>query len=130
MTATAVETPVVEVGSIFECSWGYDQTNVDFYKVVEMSKSGKTIKVVKVGLVYTEQMGPHDKVVAGGEPVKGGWVYPKEGPAYYDPEYVEVMTKRLRLGGYGGASFNVASYADAYLWDGKALYQTGYGYGH
>ena len=45
-TATAEASPAtVEVGSFFECSWGYDQTNVDFYKVVEISPSGKTVKV-------------------------------------------------------------------------------------
>ena len=46
-TATAEASPAtVEVGSFFECSWGYDQTNVDFYKVVEISPSGKTVKVL------------------------------------------------------------------------------------
>jgi hypothetical protein len=29
----------MEVGAIFSCSWGYDQTNVDFYCVVECTKT-------------------------------------------------------------------------------------------
>lgn len=33
----------VKVGDFFEESWGYDQTNVDFYEVVKVSASGQTI---------------------------------------------------------------------------------------
>ena len=29
--------PVVNVGDLFSCSWGYDQTNVDFYMVVKVT---------------------------------------------------------------------------------------------
>lgn len=31
---------------IVECSWGYDQTNVDFYKVLKATPS--TVKLIKV----------------------------------------------------------------------------------
>ena len=37
------------IGKIFYSSWGYEQTNVDFYKVIEVSKSGKTITLQKIG---------------------------------------------------------------------------------
>lgn len=39
----------VKVGDVFNSSWGYDQTNIEFYKVVSISKTGKTCKVVQVG---------------------------------------------------------------------------------
>jgi len=32
----------VKVGDIFYTSWGYDQTNIDFVKVVALSPTGKT----------------------------------------------------------------------------------------
>lgn len=38
----------VKVGDVFHSSWGYEQTNTEFYMVVEISKTGKTCKVVQV----------------------------------------------------------------------------------
>jgi len=35
----------VEVGAILSTSWGYDQTNTEFYEVVGASKSGKTVTI-------------------------------------------------------------------------------------
>ena len=34
----------MKVGDIFYTSWGYDQTNIDFAQIVEISPSGKTVK--------------------------------------------------------------------------------------
>jgi len=41
----------IEVGAILYSSWGYDQTNVDFYCIVEVSKS--FIKMLPMGHDYT-----------------------------------------------------------------------------
>ena len=40
-----------KVGDVFHSSWGYDQTNTEYYKIVGISKTGKTAKVVQVGSV-------------------------------------------------------------------------------
>ena len=40
-----------KVGEVFYSSWGYDQTNTEYYKIVEISKTGKTAKVVQVASV-------------------------------------------------------------------------------
>jgi hypothetical protein len=40
-----------KLGQVFHSSWGYDQTNTEYYKIVEISKTGKTAKVVQVGSV-------------------------------------------------------------------------------
>jgi hypothetical protein len=40
-----------KVGDVFHSSWGYDQTNTEYYKIVEISKSGKTCRVVQVAAV-------------------------------------------------------------------------------
>jgi hypothetical protein len=53
----------VKVGDIFERSWGYDQTNVDFYKVVELTKTGKSAKVIKIGQKITKQTGDMSELV-------------------------------------------------------------------
>jgi hypothetical protein len=39
------EQPLVKAGDIFYNSWGYDQTNIDWYQVVSLTKSGKSVKV-------------------------------------------------------------------------------------
>ncbi len=40
-----------KVGQVFHSSWGYDQTNTEYYKIVEISKTGKTCKVVQIASV-------------------------------------------------------------------------------
>lgn len=39
----------VKVGDIFHTSWGYDQTNTEYFKVISISKTGKTCEVVQIG---------------------------------------------------------------------------------
>ena len=39
---------LIKVGDVFHSCWGYDQTNTEFYKVVSISKTGKSAKVVQV----------------------------------------------------------------------------------
>ena len=40
-TTTHTTSEIVTVGDIFECSWGYDQTNIDYYEVVGVSKTNR-----------------------------------------------------------------------------------------
>lgn len=144
MTATATEqsAPAVQVGDFFYSSWGYDQTNVDFYKVVGMTPSGKSVRVQKWTSSVVEDNGPQVYVVPGDAPcterVRKAGVSEEEYWAmdYWDRQEateevpVEVETKRVRVWGNGGASFSVNSYSNAYLWDGKPKYETGFGFGH
>lgn len=44
----ATETAAVKVGDVFYSSWGYDQTNVNFFAVVALSKTGKTATFVEL----------------------------------------------------------------------------------
>ena len=57
------KTKPVEVGDIFERSWGYDQTNVDFYRVIALTKSGKSAKVIKIGQKMVKQTGDMSELV-------------------------------------------------------------------
>jgi len=54
------EVPKVKVGDIFYESWGYDQTNIDFVKVIGLTKSGKTAICRMMGekIVSTEGLAP------------------------------------------------------------------------
>ena len=53
----------IQVGDIFVDSWGYDQTNVDFYKVTKKLKA--SIKIVKIGSEVTERFISSMMVVPG-----------------------------------------------------------------
>lgn len=96
-----------KVGDIYYTSWGYDQTNVDFYQIV--GKKGQTFKVQAIGKTIVEEKRGADYVVAA--------------PAH---KCGEVMTKRMN--GTGG--FTMSSFEYASAWDGNPKYQTGYGFGH
>jgi hypothetical protein len=46
-TTTVTANHDIVVGDIFEYSWGYDQTNVDYFEVVGVTP--KTVKIRKIG---------------------------------------------------------------------------------
>jgi len=107
----------VKVGDIFYTSWGYDQTNVEFYEV-----TGLTGASVKIRQIASEDVSSdsdmHMRLV------------PKPG-VYVDalPLRGQEVTKRL-VGSPGSPSLKIDDSRRAWLWDGKPKYQTGYGYGH
>lgn len=106
----AVATP--KVGEILYCSWGYDQTNVDWYEVLAVTKA--SIKIRQISGRIIEPGKGSDKVV------------PVPGSAERD---AKVLTKRVKH--YEGRYYvTISSYSSAYLWDGKPQWQTAAGYGH
>ncbi len=96
-----------QVGDFLYCSWGYDQTNIDFYKVVEVV-SDKTIRIqecAKKAVDYAEQ---------------GSYVVPMDrtsGP---------IMTKRVGTSG----DVKITSYQYATKWGGEPLFETDIVFGH
>lgn len=99
----------LKVGDILQASWGYDQTNVDFYLVT---------KVVGTRTVELREIG--SKVVSGaGSPCEN--VVPNPDVFIKDTIY----TKRVSNG-----YVNFSSYKTARKWDGQPCYQTGGGFGH
>lgn len=98
----------LKVGDILISSWGYDQTNIDFYEVVEVGE--KSVKIREIdGRTLPSNEPSQDKVV----PAPGRY----KGP---------VMTKMVGT----GDSVKVRSFAWAHKWDGTPAYQTAFGYGH
>jgi len=43
------ENDSAKVGDIFHTSWGYDQTNIEHFQIKEISKTGKTCKIIQIG---------------------------------------------------------------------------------
>jgi hypothetical protein len=95
-----------EVGSIFVCSWGYEQTNVDWYQVVELR--GKSTVVIR-------QI--HSADASNGNE---GWAQGKSIPAI-DHFKGDAMVKRIVRG-----RIAIESYASAHLWDGRPRSWTAY----
>ena len=88
----------VRVGDVFSCSWGYDQTNVDYYQVTRVI-SDKTVEICKIAAVSWEE----------------GHMQGRSVPSL-DSFIGAPMVKRMRATGLdGGAAVKIASYADAYL---------------
>lgn len=113
---TLAEKLGVNDGDFFYSSWGYDQTNVDFYRVLEVTKSGKSVKVQH----WTSKnvgSGMHDSVVPGDGPVT-------------DHKGVAAPVETKRLKDVGRAAFHINSYSNGYHWDGTPKHQTGFGGGH
>jgi len=96
-----------QVGDILYASWGYDQTNIDFYEVVGTTEKSVVIREVASKIVKSKP--PQDYVV----PVPGKFTGSK-------------MTKRVGPSGY----VKVDSVARASRWDGRPMYQTSSGWGH
>ncbi len=97
----------IKVGTIFRSSWGYDQTNIDFYEVTRVMKASVEIRKI-----------------AGQQTTGDGWtgkVVPKPGEFIGEP-----MTKRLKNTYDGNPCIRIESYAHAYLWNGKAEAFTAY----
>ena len=94
-----------KVGDILYSSWGYDQTNIDFYEVVALKGKCSVVlrEIRKTSVAGEDKCGPmSDQVVAN----KGDFIG-------------EPFTKRDQ-----GGSIKIESYAYAYKWDGRALYRS------
>ncbi len=96
----------LEVGDLLYSSWGYDQTNVDWYQVVE--KLGTMVVIREIAGRQVGSDGYSDKVV----PVPDHFVGPPQ---------------RKRPNRHG---IPLTSYSSAYKWDGKPKHQTNANYGH
>lgn len=113
---------VVKVGDFFECSWGYDQTNVNFYEVVAVTRA--TVKVVPVasGLVDESLNITHVAPLAGTTRDYDSFL-PVDKPSTKRPTI-------YRSNGVWTCSIRLESFANGYLWDCKPAYETASGWGH
>tara|TARA_R100001443_G_scaffold16126_1_gene25937 strand:- start:1982 stop:2311 length:330 start_codon:yes stop_codon:yes gene_type:complete len=100
----------IKIGDIFSCSWGYEQTNIDFYIVVGLA--GKTmIYLQKIGSKNHEVGQYSDLVLPNASDIKG------------------VKIKR-KVYDYNSPGVMISSFQWASLWDGKPEEQTNSLYGH
>jgi hypothetical protein len=102
----------IELGAILYSSWGYEQTNIDFYCVVEMSKA-----MVKI-LPLTASITPS------GECSMAGSKTAEKTLDFSD----EILKKKIQASyiSDGKPWLKIASYAHAWLWDGREKYVSWY----
>lgn len=96
----------LEVGHVLVCSWGYDQTNVDFYQVTRIV--GKVSVAIRPIAARTRE---------NSELAMQGKTFP-----VIDAFTGDEMIKRVT----DGDCVKIASYAHARLWDGKPQWNSWY----
>jgi hypothetical protein len=105
------------VGQILYSSWGYDQTNIEFFKVVKVSAS--SVWIQKVGSEITEITGwAHQNVIPtdSSEYQVRDWDTNEYVTKTYAIKQKRIQTK---YAGENGWYVNLNSYASAFPWDGK-----------
>lgn len=105
--ARADYTHEYKVGDILYSSWGYDQTNIDFYQVTAVPSS-KSITVMEIGQRHTAKETGSDMAA-----------YTMPVP---DAFKGEAMTKRVNPGG----TVKFSSFQYAWKWDGREYYCSWY----
>ncbi len=114
----------VQVGDVFRCSWGYDQTNEDFFQVVALVGTG-SVRVRQVSLPILKEDGVG--------PMASNYTYaltheilPATGSIWIkDQEKGDL--KRLSAGYGGGVAFKIANhYARLVTGDKITVYESWY----
>ncbi len=95
----------LKVGDILVASWGYDQTNIDYFEVTRVV-SGKTVEVREIAQRVVESKGFMTETVV---PVPG--------------QYIGAVTQH-RVTVYDNIKLN--SYKYATKWDGQPDFQSHY----
>jgi len=104
------------IGSILSASWGYDQTQVNFFQVVELvGKKSVKIRAIR-SRIDSQELGS-DYVV----PVKDSF---SEWDTFTKDDNAPTL-KRVKEHNV----ISVSSYANAYPWDGKGKRETAFGFG-
>lgn len=90
----------IKLGDIYYTSWGWEQTNIDFYQVIEMKGASISLRKISTRMIEQDSWGS-GKVM----PVKDKFIEEK-------------FTKRASFE-LGMPTFNISSFKTAYPWDGK-----------
>lgn len=106
---------LVKVGDIFYSSWGYEQTNIDFYQIVDVNG---------VYAVLAELC--QERETPEGYASDSGTCIPIPGKYLDRKQLRKKIQAYKRDDGSFCVSFKIESYAYAHKWDGKPLYWSAY----
>ena len=121
-TVVKVEITQPKVGDILYSSWGYDQTNIEFFKVVKVSEFSVWIqeigkKVVEVTGWAHQNVVPVDSAeyqVRNWDNEKDDW----DNVNTFITKTHPIQRKKIQTYG-GGYGVSLNSFSSAWLWDGK-----------
>ena len=121
-TVKQTKTDGPQVGDILVSSWGYDQTNIDFWCVVGLTKSGKSVRIMPVAQRVVDYSKGSERVVPGDgvQRLRGD-----QGPTTSLIRWYEFRGERQWCVGVPVGHKNTA-----HLWGGEPVYQTAAGWGH
>jgi 5-hydroxyisourate hydrolase-like protein (transthyretin family) len=100
----AAFTPEFEVGDIYYTSWGYEQTNVEFYQVIE--KPSPHYAIIKE---IAQDYQPTGDMQGRVKPIKG--------------KFLDKPSERRKITKHG---INFSSYRSAWKWDKEDIYTSSY----
>jgi hypothetical protein len=106
-------------GMILYSSWGYEQTNIDYYKVVRVSEKG-TVWIQELAKDKIEMTGWASFNVV---PVDSPMQFPDDWDEIGNRTYKDAPVSRHKWQSYG---VRLNSFASAWVWDGKPKNQTEY----
>ena len=114
----------VKVGDLYSASWGYDQTNIDFFQVVELV--GETmVRVKEVIPVMTEE---NTKGYSMARDVKfentNKLLEPVKRSVFIKDQEKGDLKKIKQWG--SETYFSISSFANAYKYNGEQLYESWY----
>lgn len=92
------------IGDILSCTWGHSIQKVDFYKVIKVSPSGKSVTLQRL----------QADVVEGD--MWSGYVMPS---VYPHPMFKLLKNKRIKAAYGGGYGVRISEYQYATLWSGE-----------
>ena len=92
----------MKANDILECSWGYDQTNVDFYKVLKIKNGWATVQAV--GTKEVSDSGFMTTLATPDLDIKG-----------------KTFRRKIHNYGFSGDCISISSYASANVWGGQPV---------
>ncbi len=101
----------IKIGDIFVSSWGYDQTNIDYYQVIDRTKKMISLKMIQKNLT------PETKMGSSTEPKKN---------CFFEitHPYNETLKRKILYGYKNQPMIKITSCQYAYPWDGKKRTET------
>jgi hypothetical protein len=127
----------VEIGHILKDSWGYDQTNIDYYKVIR--KTAAMVEIRKIGQKLVERDSDMSEYVVAdadnelfdsahmsrAEAVKRGAeiVSEMDGGNYVYARFAAISKHKARFSN-GKLYVRIESFSSASSWDGQADFQS------
>lgn len=101
----------MKIGDILCATWGFGQTNVNFYKVYHVSKTGKTVGVEQLETKISKVLAPMEEMTVPGKVL---------GPMHKKYK----VRQRLNLNDETVEYIEIASYQRASKWGGEEVRQT------